>query len=130
MWFKAFHSYFQWGAEMHSRAKQILQENLKRFRKLAGYTQEEVANRLGVSLQTVARWESGARLPSIDYLEKLADLYGVEVADFFIEPTDMYNESHIKNLIRKLRSLKRLEPKKRERVLKLLEEQLDVLVGV
>lgn len=48
---------------------------LKMYRKQAGFTQEEVAEKLGVSRQAVAKWERGETLPDIESCMKLADLY-------------------------------------------------------
>lgn len=53
--------------------------NLKFFRQKFGYTQEQIAEKLGVSRQAVAKWESGTSLPNIDNLIALADLYCVSV---------------------------------------------------
>ncbi|MGN1084423.1 MAG: helix-turn-helix transcriptional regulator, partial [Lachnospiraceae bacterium] len=52
---------------------------LKMFRKQNGYTQEEIAEKLGVSRQAVAKWERGETLPDIENCIKLADLYETTV---------------------------------------------------
>jgi transcriptional regulator with XRE-family HTH domain len=49
----------------------------KQSRENAGLTQKEAAISLGVSVQAVSYWETGARLPSIDKLVQMADLYHV-----------------------------------------------------
>lgn len=48
-------------------------------RKAHGYTQEEVANKLGISNRTLSKWETDRSSPDILYLPALADLYGVTV---------------------------------------------------
>lgn len=53
--------------------------NLKLFRKKNGFTQEQVAEKLGVSRQAVAKWERGDTLPDIENVVALADIYGVTV---------------------------------------------------
>lgn len=53
--------------------------NLKLFRKKYGYTQEQVAERIGVSRQAVAKWEKGEALPDIENILALADIYEVTV---------------------------------------------------
>lgn len=53
--------------------------NLKIFRKKSGFTQEQIAEKIGVSRQTVAKWEIGDTLPNIDNIIALADLYEVTV---------------------------------------------------
>ena len=53
--------------------------NLKLFRQKNGFTQEQIAEKLGVSRQAVAKWESGASIPNIDNMIALADLYDMSV---------------------------------------------------
>ena len=55
--------------------------NLKKLRKSARLTQEAVAERLNVSRQSVAKWESGESLPDIDNCIALARLYNVTLDD-------------------------------------------------
>lgn len=53
--------------------------NLKLFRKQNGFTQEQVAERLGVSRQAVAKWERGDSVPDIENVIALADMYEITV---------------------------------------------------
>lgn len=53
--------------------------NLKLYRKESGLTQEQVAEKLNVSRQAVAKWENGDTLPDIESCIALADLYGTTV---------------------------------------------------
>ena len=48
-------------------------ERVKQFRMRAGLTQADLAKRLNVSRQQVAKWESGIRNPKIDNLRKIGD---------------------------------------------------------
>lgn len=50
-------------------------KRLKRFRRGKGFTQEEVAKLIGISRQAFSNYERGIRVPSIDVLVKLADVY-------------------------------------------------------
>lgn len=52
-----------------------LGESLAQARKKAGLTQEAVAEKLGVSRQTISKWETDETLPDIRQSKKLADLY-------------------------------------------------------
>lgn len=56
-----------------------LAENLKTLRKGEDLTQEEAAEMLGVSPQSVSKWERGDSLPDITLLPALANLYKVSV---------------------------------------------------
>lgn len=53
--------------------------NLKLFRKQNGFTQEQIAEKLGVSRQAVAKWERGESVPDIENVVALADIYEVTV---------------------------------------------------
>lgn len=61
----------------------IFSENLKKYRIAKNYTQEQVAETLGVNTQTVSRWECGTTLPDVLTLPSLARLYEVTVDDFY-----------------------------------------------
>lgn len=52
-------------------------EFIAALRKSSGYTQQEVADRLGVSNKTVSSWETGASCPDISMLPAIAELFGV-----------------------------------------------------
>ncbi len=56
-----------------------LAEALKARRTAAGYTQEYVAEALGVSRQAVSKWENGTSEPSTANLMALSRLYGLSV---------------------------------------------------
>lgn len=53
--------------------------NLKLYRKQCGFTQEQVAEKLGVSRQAVAKWERGDSLPDINNIIALADMYEISI---------------------------------------------------
>lgn len=57
----------------------MLSENLYNLRKLHKLSQEQVAERLGVSRQAVAKWETGETAPDIHNCVALAQLYDVSV---------------------------------------------------
>lgn len=52
---------------------------IRLLRTQRGMTQEEVAERIGVSRQAIAKWEKGDTLPDIDSCIRLADLFGVSL---------------------------------------------------
>ena len=52
---------------------------LKMYRTQSGFTQEQLAEKIGVSRQAVAKWERGETMPDLDSCIKLAELYGTTV---------------------------------------------------
>ena len=54
-------------------------ENLQFLRAQNSVTQEQLAETLGVSRQSVSKWESGASFPEMDTLLRICDLYGVNL---------------------------------------------------
>lgn len=69
-----------------------LGESLAQARKKAGLTQEAVAEKLGVSRQTISKWETDETLPDIRQSKKLADLYQVtldELVAFDLEVQEL-----------------------------------------
>lgn len=57
----------------------LISQNLTALRQYHKYSQEEVAEKVGVSRQAVAKWESGETEPDILNCDALADLYDISV---------------------------------------------------
>jgi len=58
--------------------KQIIAKDLTVLRKKSGMTQNELAQKLNYSDNAVSRWERGELAPSIEVLENIAEIYGIE----------------------------------------------------
>ncbi|AZN38814.1 helix-turn-helix domain-containing protein [Paenibacillus albus] len=57
----------------------VFSEKLKTERSKKGWTQEELAEKLFVSRQSVSKWENGQNYPSIEMIIKISDLFGVTI---------------------------------------------------
>ena len=57
----------------------MLKENLIMLRNIHGFSQEEIAEMIGISRQAYAKWESGKTVPDIDKSNLLAQVYGVTI---------------------------------------------------
>ena len=57
--------------------------NIKFFRNKNQFTQEQLAERLGVSYQAVSKWETNANTPDISLLPKIAALFNVSIDSLF-----------------------------------------------
>ena len=59
----------------------MFKDNLAQMRKVLQLTQEDVAEKLGVTRQSVAKWESGESIPDLDKCKQLADIFEVSLDD-------------------------------------------------
>ncbi|MCR5182636.1 MAG: helix-turn-helix domain-containing protein [Clostridia bacterium] len=57
----------------------MLKDNLAMLRNFHGYSQEQIAEKIGISRQAYAKWESGATIPDIEKCAALADVYGTTI---------------------------------------------------
>ena len=59
----------------------MFKDNLIHLRKIRQLTQEDVADKIGVTRQSVAKWESGETVPDFEKCRLLAELFGVSLDD-------------------------------------------------
>ena len=57
----------------------MFKDNLIELRKLNGMSQDELADRIGVSRQTVSKYETGESLPDIEKCKRIAEVFPVSV---------------------------------------------------
>lgn len=60
-----------------------LGNTIRRLRYRANLTQEQLAERLGLSAQAVSKWETAAAMPDIGLLPELAEVFGVTIDELF-----------------------------------------------
>ncbi len=71
---------------------------IKQLRFKAGMTQEQLANRLGISAQSVSKWETAVTMPDISLLPLLSSELGVTIDEIF----DLTTDQKIQRIERKL----------------------------
>lgn len=59
----------------------MFRDNLLTLRKMRNLSQEELADMIGVSRQTLSKYETGESLPDIEKCRLLADVFGVTIDD-------------------------------------------------
>ena len=59
--------------------------NIYNIRKNLGYSQDEIATKLGVSRQTYIKLEKGTCELNVSQIQQLASIFGVEISEFFYE---------------------------------------------
>lgn len=67
----------------------MISDKLFALRKRKGMSQQEVADAVGVSRQTVSNWELGQGSPALDKAAELARLYGVTIDDLARDEVDV-----------------------------------------
>ena len=66
----------------------MLKDNLIMLRNMYGMSQEEIAEKIGISRQAYSKWESGATVPDVEKCKRLADLYNVTVDNLLKTETE------------------------------------------
>lgn len=64
----------------------IIAENIVRYMEKKGLTQVDVAEYMGVSQATVSNWCKGVKMPRMDKIDRLCELFGCGRSDLIEEP--------------------------------------------
>lgn len=75
----------KWYNSLMNDIKQTIANNMTGYRKKAGLTQQQLADKLNYSDKAVSKWERAEAIPDVLVLKQLADIYGIKVDDFFAE---------------------------------------------
>ncbi len=70
--------------------QKLFGKRIKELRKQSNYTQEQLSEILGVFQKQIGNIETGTTFTTMNNLEKMADVFGVEIQDLF-------NFSHLKS---------------------------------
>lgn len=73
-----------------------LKDKLQLLRKQKGYSQEQLADKLGIARQTLSKWENGQAVPELGNLISLSNLYGITI-DRIVKEEDACNIPLCKN---------------------------------
>ena len=77
-----------------------LSDNLKRIRKENNLSQEQLADKLGVSRQSVSKWESGQAYPEMDKVLQLCQLFNLNIDELLNQNIkDVNNKKQAKNIL-------------------------------
>ncbi len=71
-------------------------ETLSNLRKAKGLSQEQLAAELGLTRQTISKWELNQSTPDLDYLLRLSDFFAVST-DFLIKGKQFNNDPPCNN---------------------------------
>lgn len=85
----------------------ILAEQLKKKREEKNLSQNELANRLHLTRQTISRWETGRTVPNLDTLVQLSDELDISL-DQLLRDDDLKTVTHISKDVKKKKWYKRI----------------------
>ena len=86
---------------------------LKELRKEKNITQEELADKMGVSRRTVSRWETGTNMPDMDILIDISDFYDVDLREILDgERKDIKMDNETKETVLKVEEVSNEEKAK------------------
>ena len=97
-------------------------KRIKALRLSRSMTQEQLAQKLGISPQAVSKWESGTNMPDILILPDLSVIFGVTIDDLFAM-TDEHRMERIENMLYDVRFLSREEFVQHEKYLQALQNK-------
>ena len=82
-----------------------LGERLKALRNQIGFSQEMVAERVGVSRQAVTKWESGQTIPTGENLAALAELYAISLDELMEDRSGWVKDGEDNPILRENRTV-------------------------
>ena len=82
-------------------AQKLFGKRIKELRKKSSYTQEQIAELLGIYQKQVGNIETGTTFTTMSNLEKLSEIFGVEVKDLF----DFSHNNSREELLNEINSL-------------------------
>ncbi|HEY4786904.1 MAG TPA: helix-turn-helix transcriptional regulator [Bacteroidales bacterium] len=71
----------------------IIGKNIKAYREINGFSQDAVANFLTIKREMISYYENGTREIPFEILNRLSDLYGVDMAEFYEEDEKSVKEN-------------------------------------
>lgn len=63
----------------------VISSNIKKYRKLNQFSQEELASKMNISRQSISKWERGDALPSVENLVRLSELLDLSLDELILE---------------------------------------------
>jgi transcriptional regulator with XRE-family HTH domain len=101
-----------WGKKKEEQQMDI-SEKILQLRKAKGFTQEELAEKLNVSRQSVSKWESGQSVPELEKLVTLCEVFQVS-ADYLLKPSELDQLSIKTEMLEKQQQELAMESRKRK----------------
>ena len=96
-------------------------ENIRKYRRNADLTQEQLAEKLGVSFQAISRWENGTTYPDMEFLPSIAQFFGISV-DSLLGCSEEEKEKAAEKALYDLAVATYEEPINKERIITIIRD--------
>ena len=80
--------------------RELLAQNIKKYRKICGFSQESLAERAGTSTTHIGMIEIGKKFPSPKMIEQIAEALGVDTPELFTTAAVVFMPGHKKSVER------------------------------
>lgn len=74
---------------------ELVGDKIHKLRKQMGLSQEELAFKIGVSRQTVSKWESNAMNPNMDSIQALCNIFNVKADYFLLKEETLFEDKDV-----------------------------------
>ena len=108
-----------------------LGSRIKHYRKIKGFSQKELAEKIGVSNVVLSRYESSKRTPDADTQIKIADVLDISMDELYGRPSKSSNDHFSKAetiMFKDIEGFEDLPPEKQEAIRQTINEQIEFLV--
>ena len=100
-------------------------KRLIELRKGRQLTQDELAEKIGVSRSLIGYYEAGAKNPTLETLQKLAAFFGVSISDLAEESNKSGHPGRTSKLENQVKRIQKLSPLRQRMISNMLEAALD-----
>ena len=98
-------------------------DNIQMLRKQHGWSQQQLAKKIGTSGPIVGRYERGEMTPSVEVAKKLADTFDVTL-DFLVDDTGKTAEIKDKAMLQRIVEIEALEQEDKKTIVQVIDSLL------
>jgi transcriptional regulator with XRE-family HTH domain len=80
--------------------RELLASNIKKYRKIRGFSQESLAEKAGTSITHIGMIEIGKKFPSPKMIERIAEALGIDTPELFTTGDVVFMPGHDKSVER------------------------------
>lgn len=100
-----------------------ISDKLLNLRKDRGWSQQELAKKVGTSGPIIGRYERGEMTPSVEVAKKLADMFNVTL-DYLVDTTGNMTEIKDKSMLNRLFEIEQLEQEDKKTIVHVIDSLL------